>query len=57
MALKCLRHTDAFPEGDLILARGLARQGRTDLERVRPWRGYAAALLWREHVSKKRRPT
>jgi AraC family transcriptional regulator, regulatory protein of adaptative response / DNA-3-methyladenine glycosylase II len=50
MALKCLRHTDAFPETDLVLARSLERHPRAALEKLSPWQGYAAALLWREHA-------
>lgn len=50
MALKVLRSTDAFPETDLILARALSLEPRAQnsLEKMRPWRGYAAALLWRD---------
>ena len=50
MALKALRHTDAFPSTDLILARALERHSAGSIERTRPWRGYVAALLWREHA-------
>jgi len=50
MALKCLRHTDAFPETDLVLARSLERHPRAALQKMSPWQGYAAALLWREHA-------
>lgn len=50
MALKCLRHTDAFPETDLILARCLEKHPKSALEKMRPWQGYAAALLWREYT-------
>jgi AraC family transcriptional regulator of adaptative response / DNA-3-methyladenine glycosylase II len=49
MSLKVLRHADAFPATDLILARALALHPPAALERVRPWRGYAAALFWREY--------
>lgn len=52
MALKCLRHTDAFPETDLIIARSLERHSKSTLEKMRPWQGYAAALLWREYTRK-----
>lgn len=50
MALKCLRHTDAFPETDLILARCLELHPRAILEKMSPWQGYAAALLWKEYA-------
>jgi len=49
MALKVLRHTDAFPATDLILARALKDYPQEVMARVSPWRGYVAALLWREH--------
>lgn len=46
MALRCLRHTDAFPEKDLVLLREMKRLPPGALDQVRPWRGYAAALYW-----------
>lgn len=49
MALKCLRHTDAFPETDLILARCLNIHSKKTIEKMSPWRGYAATLLWKEY--------
>lgn len=57
MALKVLRHTDAFPATDLIIARAIAEHPKTAFESFSPWRGYVAALLWREysHVLKKTR--
>lgn len=50
MALKCVRHTDAFPETDLILGRCLARHPKSTIAKMSPWRGYAAALLWKEYA-------
>jgi AraC family transcriptional regulator of adaptative response / DNA-3-methyladenine glycosylase II len=50
MALKVLRHTDAFPETDLILARALGLHPKETLARMSPWRGYCAALFWREYA-------
>ncbi len=49
MALKALRHTDAFPTTDLIIARAIAEHPKTKFESFSPWRGYVAALLWREY--------
>lgn len=49
MALKVLRHADAFPETDLILARALELHPRGIVESMSPWRGYLAALFWREY--------
>lgn len=56
MALKCLRHTDAFPETDLILARCLELHPREALAKMSPWRGYAAALLWKEYAGLLQKP-
>lgn len=50
LAMRVLRHTDAFPDSDLILARALAIHSRETIERLSPWRGYAAILLWREYA-------
>lgn len=55
VALRGLRDPDAFPAGDLGLRKALARGAdplnARDLERRaeawRPWRAYAAMLLWR----------
>ncbi len=49
MSLKALRHTDAFPQTDLILARALKMHPPKVIEKMSPWRGYAAHLLWREY--------
>jgi AraC family transcriptional regulator of adaptative response / DNA-3-methyladenine glycosylase II len=51
IALKVLRHTDAFPETDLILARALERHRKEVVDAMSPWRGYAAALFWREYAA------
>jgi AraC family transcriptional regulator of adaptative response / DNA-3-methyladenine glycosylase II len=50
MALKALRHTDAFPDTDLIIARALEFHPKATIDRMSPWRGYVAALLWREYA-------
>jgi len=47
MALKALRDTDAFPSSDLLLARALETHSPQTIEAMRPWRGYVAALFWR----------
>jgi AraC family transcriptional regulator of adaptative response / DNA-3-methyladenine glycosylase II len=43
IAMRALRDRDAWPGGDLHLRRAAAG---TDPERWRPWRAYAAMLLW-----------
>ena len=53
--MRALHDPDAFPAGDLILRRALPAQAldlsERALERIsqqwRPWRAYAAMLLWR----------
>jgi AraC family transcriptional regulator of adaptative response / DNA-3-methyladenine glycosylase II len=49
VAMRALREPDAFPAGDLGLRRALALDERAlgrRAERWRPWRAYAAMLLW-----------
>ncbi len=50
VAMRCLRDPDAFPAGDLALRRAMGNVTETTLragcERWRPWRAYAAMLLW-----------
>ena len=50
MAMKVLRHADAFPETDLILARALKVHPKAIVDRMSPWRGYAAILFWKEYA-------
>ena len=55
IAMRALRQPDAFPVNDLVLLRS-AGQGRPltaatlrkRAEQWRPWRAYAALLLWRD---------
>jgi AraC family transcriptional regulator of adaptative response / DNA-3-methyladenine glycosylase II len=58
VAMRALRHPDAFPSGDLGLQQALAndsgrRPGAKELagisEAWRPWRAYAAICLWSAH--------
>lgn len=50
VAMRALREPDAFPFGDLALLNALSMRNATQLERRsqawRPWRAYAAMLLW-----------
>lgn len=54
IAMRALRETDAFPQGDLGLLRALGREGQragpaelaARAEFWRPWRAYAALRLW-----------
>jgi AraC family transcriptional regulator of adaptative response / DNA-3-methyladenine glycosylase II len=54
MALKILRNTDTFPASDLVLARALTVHPKQVIDTMSPWRGYVAALLWREHSKQKK---
>ncbi len=54
VAMRALRDPDAFPAGDLGLRKAVAtgapaseKQVRAMAEKWRPWRAYAAMLLWR----------
>lgn len=56
MAMRGLSDPDAFPAGDLILRRGLVignEYTEKEIEALsqpwRPWRAYAALLLWRHY--------
>ena len=56
IAMRVLRERDAFPSGDLILQRAAGVRSEKELrrmaERWRPWRAYAAMLLWnRAHAT------
>ena len=46
IAMRCLGDPDAFPASDLILKRAAVAQPHLNLHEVRPWRAYAAYLLW-----------
>lgn len=59
VAMRALRQPDAFPAGDLGLRRALGRNGKPvsatecarRAERWRPWRAYAAVLLWSSNAA------
>ncbi|ETK33419.1 DNA-3-methyladenine glycosylase 2 family protein [Microbispora sp. ATCC PTA-5024] len=48
IALRSLGDPDAWPDGDLVLRKTMARLGiaAAEAERWRPWRAYAALHLW-----------
>jgi O-6-methylguanine DNA methyltransferase len=48
VSLRAIGDTDAFPKTDLILKRVLDLHPDLDLERIKPWRSYAATYLWKE---------
>lgn len=52
ISLRALANTDAFPATDLILKRVLKHHPDLDLQKLRPWRSYAAIYLWKEYHDK-----
>lgn len=48
VAMRAYGEPDAFPEGDLVLARRLRFLPDDITDTWRPWRAYAAMALWRE---------
>ena len=67
IAMRALRHPDAFPAGDLGLRKALGELAGADglasertlmlrAEAWRPWRAYAAAYLWRSLASQTGEP-
>ncbi len=53
VAMRALRDPDAFPTGNLVLRESIKRHEIKELEgrsqSWRPWRAYAAVLLWQIH--------
>jgi AraC family transcriptional regulator of adaptative response / DNA-3-methyladenine glycosylase II len=47
ISLRAIGDTDAFPRTDLILKRTLELHPDLNLERIKPWRSYAAIYLWK----------
>jgi len=52
--LRALSWPDAWPTGDIVLRQALSalHSDESDLESVRPYRGYAAIHLWTHHAAK-----
>lgn len=48
VSLRALGDADAFPAADLILRRVVELHPELELDRVKPWRAYAAVYLWNE---------
>lgn len=46
IAMRAMRDADAFPIGDLVLARRLGKDALARADRWRPFRAYAAMHLW-----------
>jgi AraC family transcriptional regulator of adaptative response / DNA-3-methyladenine glycosylase II len=50
VAMRALGDPDSFPGSDLVLKRRTT-ETKTDSERWRPWRSYAAMHLWIDHLT------
>ncbi len=54
IAMRGFHDDDAFPSTDYGLKQELVRRPKVQVDRVRPWRAYAAASLWRSYGDAKR---
>ena len=50
IALRAFGDTDSFPGTDLILKRIVEKYPELNLERLCPWRSYAAIYLWKHYT-------
>lgn len=53
IAMRALRDADAFPAGDLVLARRLGKHALARAEAFRPYRAYAALHLWTDEGARR----
>ena len=51
IALRVLGDTDAFPSQDLIIKRMLKAHPELELNKVKPWRAYAAIAIWEQALA------
>lgn len=52
ISLRAIGDPDAFPHSDLILKRVLKLFPQLNLEKLKPWRSYAAIYLWKAFAEK-----
>lgn len=52
IGMRCLSDPDSYPETDLILKRVADHEREMNLQQARPWRAYAAFLLWDAYAGK-----
>lgn len=52
IGMRCLSDPDSYPETDLILKRVADIERGMNLQQARPWRAYAAFLLWDAYAGK-----
>jgi DNA-3-methyladenine glycosylase II len=53
VAMRGFGDDDAFPATDYALKQEIRRRPETDIDSVRPWRGYAAVALWKSFAKSK----
>jgi len=53
VAMRGFQDDDAFPATDYGLKQELKRHPEIDVDRVRPWRAYAATALWKSYAESK----
>ncbi len=56
IAMRGFGDNDAFPATDYALKQELKRHPEVEVNRVRPWRAYAASALWKSFAQAKGRP-
>lgn len=56
VAMRGFHDDDAFPATDYGLKQELKRHAEVDVNRVRPWRAYAAIALWKRYAEAKGTP-
>jgi 3-methyladenine DNA glycosylase/8-oxoguanine DNA glycosylase len=56
IAMRGFHDDDAFPATDYALKQELKRHPEVDVNRVRPWRAYAATALWKSFAEAKGTP-
>ena len=57
VAMRGFQDDDAFPATDYGLKQELKRNPEIDVDRVRPWRAYAATTLWKSYAESKGKPS
>jgi 3-methyladenine DNA glycosylase/8-oxoguanine DNA glycosylase len=56
IAMRAFDDNDAFPATDYGLKQEIKRHPETNVSKVRPWRAYAAAALWKHFAETKGKP-
>ena len=56
IAMRGFGDDDAFPATDYVLKQEIRRHPEMKIKQVRPWRAYAAAVLWKDFAARKGMP-